>query len=105
MRVLLATFFFICTLSLFSQPLNCNDLPDFPIQASQDSVCAGTNVQLSVIDSAVTAVFQWSMGATGNTVNVIPSQTTTYSVTATIYGDFEVFRPPNRPDWITAQKL
>ena len=60
-----------------------NSLPDVSITASNASVCLGSSVDLAASSNQTSLTYQWSTGQNTSSINVVPSQTSTYSVTVT----------------------
>ena len=57
-----------------------------PVISGIDTICKGDTATLSVISNDPNTTFTWSNGANGSTINVIPNNTTTYTVTASVGG-------------------
>lgn len=62
-----------------SKVINVGTIQAPTLTASSNAICAGTSVALTVTNC--TSNVTWSTGQTGNTINVSPSNSTTYSVT------------------------
>jgi uncharacterized repeat protein (TIGR01451 family) len=62
-----------------SKVINVGTIQAPTLTASSSSVCAGTSVELTVTNC--TSSVTWNTGQTGNTINVTPANSTTYSVT------------------------
>jgi len=56
------------------------------IVASLSAICAGTSTALSIGNVVAGTTYSWSNGTTGSSINVSPSVTTVYTVTATTAG-------------------
>lgn len=64
----------------------CDIITAFAITPSSLSFCPGDTVYLSVDQPLQTINYFWSNNAIGSTIAVVPTQSTTYSVSATIDG-------------------
>lgn len=62
-------------------PVTVNTAPSLATSASPATICAGNSTTLSASGSGVSYI--WTGGSTGSSVNMTPSTTTTYYVTAT----------------------
>ena len=65
-------------------PVTINPPPSLDITATQDSVCAGSQTTLKVTSPNTNYIYKWQPGnMVGNSVNVSPLTTTTYTLNAT----------------------
>ena len=62
------------------------DLNVYTIKASQDTICKGETVKLSVLPACATCTYKWSTNQTAVSIFVTPSLSTDYTVTVTNIG-------------------
>ncbi len=70
----------------FTDDVIVNVNPTPTVSVNSTTICSGGSATLTAIPSSAGGTFLWSNGATGSTINVSPSATTTYSVVYTLGG-------------------